>query len=247
MTTRFISDLHLSEARPDITRLFFDFLQTEARQSDALYILGDLFDAWIGDDDETPFHLSVMHALHQLTSAGVPVFFIAGNRDFLIGQRFSRKTRVQILPEPSVADLYGTPTLLMHGDTLCTLDTGYQRFRKLIRTPWLLSLLTRLPLSWRRAIAGALRKRSKTHKTPDAEQLRRMDVTDQAVVTAMKQAGVTRLIHGHTHRPGVHQHTLGHTRVAERIVLGDWYEQGSILDISQTGYTLRSESLPVNG
>lgn len=246
MTTRFISDLHLSENRPDITRLFFKFLQTEARHSDALYILGDLFDAWIGDDDETPFHLSVMNELRQLTNSGVPVFFIAGNRDFLIGQRFSKKTGVQLLKEPSTVDLYGTPTLIMHGDTLCTLDTGYQRFRKWIRMPWLLGILTRLPLSWRRSIASSLRQRSKTQTTPDENRLRIMDATDQGVVDALKQAGVSRLIHGHTHRPGIHQHTVGHTRTAERIVLGDWYEQGSILDVTPNGFNLRSEALPAD-
>lgn len=246
MTTLFISDLHLSEQRPDITALFQAFLHTEARQSDALYILGDLFDAWIGDDDLTPFHLDVIQSLRQLTDAGVPVYFIAGNRDFVIGKRFAAMTGVQILAESVVVDLYGTPTLLMHGDTLCTRDVSYLRFRKIIRNPVLLALLTRLPLSWRRGIAARLRGTSKTKQPLNAEQLEKMDATEEGVQAALAKQPARRIIHGHTHRPGVHPHHVSGlgARPVERIVLGDWYEQGSVLSVDATGFNLQSRPLP---
>lgn len=240
MKTVFISDLHLSAERPDITALFLRFLQGEARHCDALYILGDLFDAWIGDDDRTPFHRQVTDALQQLTSAGVPVYFIAGNRDFLIGQGFANQTGITLLPESCVIDLYGTPTLIMHGDTLCTLDTGYLRFRRIIRNPLLLSILTRLPLSWRRALAGKLRAESKSQQPLTEAQLARMDATEEGVQEALQSAGVTRLIHGHTHKPAVHQHLLPNGETATRIVLGDWYEQGSVLSVDAEGFELRT-------
>jgi UDP-2,3-diacylglucosamine hydrolase len=246
MTTRFISDLHLSATRPDITELFEHFLQHEARQSDALYILGDLFDAWIGDDDLTPFHVQVMDALRDFTSQGIPTYFIAGNRDFLIGTRFARYTGVTLLPETCVVDLYGTPTLLMHGDTLCTLDTGYLRFRKIIRQPWLIKVLTALPLSWRRGIANRLRRSSKSQQPLTADQLATMDAQPEAVRDAMQTHQVSRLIHGHTHRPGVHQHALHDGSTGERIVLGDWYEQGSILDVDAHSYNLREAPLSLS-
>ena|SRR5690554_1541152 len=241
MITRFISDLHLSENRPDITGLFVQFLRSEARESDALYILGDLFDYWIGDDDNTPFHRHIMHELKQLTSNGVPCYFIAGNRDFLIGERFAEETGVTLLTEPFIADLYGVPTLLMHGDSLCTEDTGYQRFRRLIRNPKLLRFLTKLPLPWRRKIAHKLRSNSKSSKPLTQAQLARMDATDEAVQEAFETAQVERMIHGHTHKPNVHEHSLENGAIGTRIVLGDWYEQGSILELSADTFMLRSE------
>lgn len=244
MTTRFISDLHLSVERPDITALFKRFLEQEARSSDALYILGDLFDAWIGDDDVTPFHQEVITALRELTSHGVPVYFIAGNRDFLIGRRFAEQTGVTLLPESKVIDLYGVPTLIMHGDTLCTLDKGYLRFRRIIRNRFLLGFLTRLPLQWRRTIARKLRSGSKSQQPLSQSQLSIMDATTEGVHAALVEHQVTRLIHGHTHRPGVHQHPVPGLGAVERIVLGDWYEQGSILDVTPTDFDLRSQSLP---
>lgn len=241
MTTLFISDLHLSAERPDITALFERFLQTEARQCDALYILGDLFDAWIGDDDLTPFHCQVIDALAALSAAGVMTYFIAGNRDFLIGKRFAQMTGVTLLPETHVIDLYGVPTLILHGDTLCTLDTDYLRFRKVIRNPFLLSVLTRLPLTWRRALAGRLRSSSKSQQTLTAVQLRCMDVTEEGVQQVLANYPVKRIIHGHTHRPNrhLHHHTV-HGNV-ERIVLGDWYEQGSVLRVTPEHTVLHND------
>lgn len=243
MITHFISDLHLSEKRPDITELFIRFLRDEAKESDALYILGDLFDAWIGDDDQTDFHQQVIRALAELTQSGTPVYFIHGNRDFLIGQRFARETGVRLLAEEAVIDLYGQPTLLMHGDTLCTLDTGYQKFRRIIRNPLLLAVLTRLPLRLRRFISNKLRANSNSQRQLTKDELKRMDATDEAVVEAMSRHQVGRLIHGHTHMPDVHQHQLPDGTLGERIVLGDWYEHGSILEVTAETYLLRSESI----
>lgn len=242
MTTYFVSDLHLSNERPDITGLFEQFLQDEAYHADALYILGDLFDAWIGDDDQTPFHQRVIAALASLTASGVPVYFIHGNRDFLIGERFAAETGVILLPEESCVDLYGTPTLIMHGDTLCTLDTGYLRFRKVIRNPLLLGLLSHLPLGFRRYIAKRLRAESKSQKVLSEADLKRMDATEEAILDALDRHKVHRLIHGHTHRPQVHQHTLPSGDMAERIVLGDWYEHGSVLEVSAKGFHLRQKT-----
>lgn len=244
MSTLFISDLHLSAERPDITALFKTFLQQQARHCDALYILGDLFDAWIGDDDLNEFHRDVICSLKSLTAHGTPVYFIAGNRDFLIGKRFAQMTGLTLLDETHVVELYGIPTLLMHGDTLCTLDTGYLKFRKVIRNPLLLAVLTRLPLRWRRAIAHKLRSGSKSQQPLTDEQLARMDATEEGVAQAVHKHPVPRIIHGHTHQPAVHQHDLGELGQVERIVLGDWYEQGSILEVSATGFELHSQPLP---
>lgn len=241
MITYFVSDLHLNNERPDITGLFEQFLQNEARNADALYILGDLFDAWIGDDDQTAFHRRVITALAKVTASGVPVYFIHGNRDFLIGERFAAETGVILLPEEARIDLYGTPTLIMHGDTLCTLDTGYLRFRKIIRNPLLLRFLSWLPLGFRRYIATRLRAGSKSQKELSEADLTRMDATDEAVEEALSRHQVTRLIHGHTHRPHVHQHQLPSGKTAERIVLGDWYEHGSVLEVHAEGFKLRQE------
>lgn len=246
MITRLISDLHLSEDRPDITGLFVHFLRTEARESDALYILGDLFDYWIGDDDQTNFHRHIMDELQAFTATGVPCYFIAGNRDFLIGKRFAEETGVTLLPEHYVAELYGIPTLLLHGDTLCTDDVGYQKFRKIIRNPFLLGIAKRLPLSWRRGLAHKLRSGSKSNQPLTEEQLQRMDTTETAVQQAFAKFKVERIIHGHTHKPNIHEHSLPQGTCGTRIVLGDWYEQGSILEVTADTFILRHEPLASN-
>ncbi|MDX1705843.1 UDP-2,3-diacylglucosamine diphosphatase [Pseudidiomarina sp.] len=243
MTSWFISDLHLSPARPDITRLFLEFLQEQAVHADALYILGDLFDAWIGDDDTSDFAAALQGALRQVTQQGVPVYFIAGNRDFLVGPRFARMTGVRLLNEPAVIDLYGTPTLLLHGDSLCTADRSYQRFRRIIRQPWLVKILLALPLSMRMRIANKLRASSATQQPLSAEQLAIMDVTDTAVIDLFVRYDVGQMIHGHTHRPAIHEHQLPDGNTAERIVLGDWYEQGSLLRVTRTERQLISQPL----
>ncbi|OZB06231.1 MAG: UDP-2,3-diacylglucosamine diphosphatase [Idiomarina sp. 34-48-12] len=238
MTTWFISDLHLSPARPDITGLFQRFLQEQAVHADALYILGDLFDAWIGDDDTSDFVAAVQAALRQLTDSGTPVYFIAGNRDFLIGQRFAQITGITLLDEPSIVDLYGVPTLILHGDTLCTDDVSYQRFRKVIRNRWVQKLLLALPLRLRMRIANKLRASSKTQQPLSEQQLKIMDANEHAVREQFIEHDVQRMIHGHTHRPAIHQHRLPNGEIAERIVLGDWYTQGSFLKVTATEHEL---------
>ena len=243
MTTRFISDLHLSEERPDITALFVEFLRTEARKSDALYILGDLVEYWIGDDDQTDFHRLIQTELKAFTATGIPCYFIHGNRDFLIGQQFAENTGIVILSEPATIDLYGRRVVILHGDTLCTDDVGYQRFRKVIRNPMLLALARTLPLSWRRWLAHKLRDSSSGNQQLTAEQLQKYDAKNPAVEQLLANSGADLMIHGHTHQPDIHQHTVN-GRTCQRIVLGDWYEQGSILDIDGKHYELRSQALP---
>ncbi len=233
----FISDLHLDPERPDITRLFMDFLATEAVTASALYILGDLFEAWIGDDDPTPHHAEVQDALAQLAQRCVPAFFMHGNRDFLVGEEFAARTGMKLLTDPTVISLYGQPTLLMHGDTLCTDDVDYQEFRSMVRNPeWQRQFLSQ-PLEARQAFAAKARAESKASQSGKAMDI--MDANQQAVEAVMREHGVRRLIHGHTHRPGVHTFSLeGET--CQRIVLGDWYTQGSVLTASHEGLSLRS-------
>lgn len=239
MTTLFISDLHLSPARPDITALFLRFLDAEASTADALYILGDLFDVWLGDDDDSAFAATIKVGLKQLVKRGVPVYFMAGNRDFLIGARFASETGVTLLDEGSCISLYGSRTLLLHGDTLCTLDTGYQRFRKIIRAPLVMRLLQWLPLSWRMRIARRLRGASSTHQARTPAQLQPLDATHSAVQQVFAQTNAQQIIHGHTHQPALH--VYGHGQ--RRWVMGDWYEQGSVLRITPTHWQLETRSL----
>lgn len=223
--TYFISDLHLSADRKDINDCLFRFLQTEAGNADALYILGDLFEVWIGDDDITPFSESIAKAL-KIVSLTVPIYFIHGNRDFAIRQSYARRAGMIILPEQHVIDLYGRKALLMHGDELCTRDIEYQKFRKKSRGWWWPRLMLLLPLKTRKRLAINGRQTSiKSQKQLTAEI---MDVTQSEVAKAMQQHDVDLLIHGHTHRPKVHQFTLD-DKSMKRIVLGDWYDQGSIL------------------
>ncbi|RXJ74829.1 UDP-2,3-diacylglucosamine diphosphatase [Veronia nyctiphanis] len=226
MTTLFISDLHLSTEHPEITQCFLTFLKEEALYADALYILGDLFESWIGDDDITPLHEDVKKGLKTLTEKGVPVYFIHGNRDFLIGKRFVRETGVKLLPEHYVVDLYGKPVLLMHGDTLCTQDLAYQQYRQKVHNSVIQWLYLRLPLRIRRKIGERLRAGSKSHNAEKSEMI--MDVEQKTVMNVMAEENVDLLIHGHTHRPNIHQ-LIVDKKPAQRIVLGDWYEQGSVL------------------
>ncbi|GAB6262100.1 UDP-2,3-diacylglucosamine diphosphatase [Photobacterium sp. R1] len=241
MTTCFIADLHLSADRPDITDCFLRFMSEEATQCEALYVLGDLFEMWIGDDDDNTFHRQIKGAFKALTESGVPCYFIHGNRDFLIGSQFSRETGVTLLPEHTVIDLYGTPTLILHGDTLCTLDENYQRYRKKVHNPFIQWLFLRLPLSWRQSIGRKMRSNSSQTNQMKANSI--MDVTPQAVIDLMKEKKVTRMIHGHTHRPAVHQINRDDLQ-ATRTVLGDWYDQGSVLRCSPMGCQLETRQFP---
>jgi UDP-2,3-diacylglucosamine hydrolase len=239
--TLFISDLHLDPERPEVTGLFLDYLEKLAGHADALYILGDLFEAWIGDDDDSPLGLSVSKAIRQCTAGGTPVYLMHGNRDFLLGEVFARQSGCTLLDDPAVIDLYGTRTLLMHGDTLCTDDTAYIKFRSQVRNPaWQTALLAR-PLEERRARAHEMRAASRQQNSDKPEAI--MDVNDLAVSSVMTEHGALRLIHGHTHRPAIHALQVS-GRPAQRMVLGDWYEQGSVLECSAQVCKLRTLALP---
>jgi UDP-2,3-diacylglucosamine hydrolase len=221
----FISDLHLNAARPDITALFQRFLKERAVGSEGLYILGDLFEAWIGDDLVPPEYGPVIAALRELTAAGTPVFVQHGNRDFLLGQDFAAQSGCRLLPDAQVVDVAGGRTLLLHGDTLCTDDHEYQAMRAQLRHPAFIAAFLAKPPAERVAFAKSLREKSQTETSRKSEYI--MDVNAEAVADAAREHKVIRIIHGHTHRPGVHTHTLdGHG--VERIVLGDWGEKGSV-------------------
>ena len=230
--TLFIADLHLCQEEPAITAGFLHFLQREAPHCDALYILGDLFEAWIGDDDTNPLHQKIANALRALP---VPVYFIHGNRDFLIGRRFARDSGMTLLPEEQVLELYGHRLLIMHGDTLCTDDQGYQRFRAKVHQRWIQTLFLALPLFIRKRIATRMRADSK--QANQHKSLTIMDVNQQAVEAAMQRQQVRLLIHGHTHRPAIHALTL-QGKAAERAVLGAWHSEGSMIQLDASGIQL---------
>jgi len=243
-TTLFISDLHLDPDRPEITRRFRQFLQDEARTAQALYILGDLFETWIGDDDDAPLVQEIAASLRAVHEAGVPVFFIHGNRDFLLGHDYAARAGMRLLTDPAVIMLYGEPVLLMHGDTLCTDDVTYQEFRAQSRTPGWREAMLAQPLAARRMLAGQARDASKTHqkalKTENRAQFETItDVAQRTVESTFIRYGIKTLIHGHTHRPAVHTVMADDTQCT-RIVLGDWYEQGSVLRVDMDGYQLQA-------
>ena len=219
MTTLFISDLHLEESRPDITRAFLSFLEQQAAGVESLYILGDFFEAWIGDDERTPLQEQVAGALRQLSDSGTRLFLMHGNRDFLIGDDFCARAGATLLDDPTVIDLYGTPTLLMHGDSLCTADVEYQKFRANMRNPQWQQMILQRPLKDRQQMARQLREISMAKNQGKEEFI--MDVTPEEVVKDMERHQVQRLIHGHTQRPAVHELTAN-GQPARRIVLGDW-------------------------
>jgi UDP-2,3-diacylglucosamine hydrolase len=218
MTAYFISDLHLSEETPQIYEAFKDFL-TRLQAGDDLYILGDFFDAWIGDDEDAPFALEVKETLRRLTQRGVTGYMLPGNRDFLLGETFCRETGLTLLPEEHVITLNGERVLLMHGDSLCTDDTEYMKFRQMVRNPAWQAQVLALPLAQRRAMAAQLRQQSKSLNAMKAEDI--MDVNQSAVEARMEYWGVNKLVHGHTHRPRQHTFKIAGA-TAERWVLGDW-------------------------
>ena len=227
-----ISDLHLEEQRPDITRAFLHFLQTRARQAEALYILGDFFEVWVGDDGMSPFQHDIARALRELSDAGTRIFLMHGNRDFLIGRAFCREAGCTLLKDPSIVRLNGEPVLLMHGDSLCTLDVGYMKLRRLLRNPLSLFILRHLPLTTRRKLARKLRSESRAQTRMKAREI--IDVTPDEVPRIMAEHGVRTLIHGHTHRPAEHALEVN-GQSARRIVLGDWDSQGWALQIDEQG------------
>ncbi|WP_312146585.1 MULTISPECIES: UDP-2,3-diacylglucosamine diphosphatase [Stutzerimonas stutzeri subgroup] len=228
-----ISDLHLEEERPDITRAFLHFLATRACQAEALYILGDFFEVWIGDDAMTPFQQSIADALRALSERGTRIYLMHGNRDFMLGKGFCRAAGCTLLGDPSVVELGGERVLLMHGDSLCTRDEGYMRLRRLLRNPLSLFILRHLPLSTRRKLARKLRNESRAQTRMKASDI--IDVTPELIPRVLAEHGVRTLIHGHTHRPATHELEVD-GRPARRIVLGDWDQQGWALQVDESGF-----------
>lgn len=232
MSVLFISDLHLEAERPDITRAFLHFLTNRAQKAEALYILGDFFEAWIGDDGMDDFQHSIARALRRQADSGTRIYLMHGNRDFLIGKAFCREAGCTLLRDPSLVELGGEKVLLMHGDSLCTLDLAYMKLRRWLRNPLTLFILRTLPLATRRKLARKLRKESRAQTRMKASDI--VDVTPAEVERIMRDKGVRILIHGHTHRPAVHELDIdGHP--ARRIVLGDWDRQGWALEADSHG------------
>jgi UDP-2,3-diacylglucosamine hydrolase len=236
MARLFVSDVHLDAGRTAATGQFLEFLATEARGAQALYILGDLFEAWVGDDDREPANEQVCRALRALVASGVACFALHGNRDFLLGAGFCERSGCRLLPDPVIAQLEGERLLLTHGDALCTGDHAYQELRSVVRSPAWQRRFLALPRSSRELLADEARAGSRRHTARTVPYI--MDVNPAAVAAAFRAARVRRMIHGHTHRPGVHDGTLDGAPV-QRIVLGAWYEQGSYLRFERGSYQLR--------
>ena len=232
MTTLFVSDLHLEAGRPEIGDQFLAFLAGEASRADALYILGDLFEVWVGDDDPNTHYAVIKQALRELVDNGVTTYFMHGNRDFMIGDVFARETGVRILSDPYPVDFYGDKVLLSHGDALCIDDVQYQNARRITRDPEWQAMMLAKPLAERLTIAKHLRAESIAHGATIDQSI--TDVNQDEVLRVVRDHGVDVLLHGHTHRPAVHAIDLG-DRVAKRIVLGDWYEQGIVVRWDESG------------
>ena len=231
--TLFISDLHLAPERPGLVEAFHALMHGPARGAAALYAIGDLFDAWLGDDRvKEPLAAGVAAAFAGLAASGTPVYLQRGNRDFLLGERFATACGATLLPDAVVHDLHGTPTLIMHGDQLCTDDVEYQRFRAYWQDPVHRRRLLALPYVVRRGIAALFRAGSRRATAGKSEVI--MDVNADAVAAALREHRVTRLIHGHTHRPARHEHLVD-GRSCERYVLADWYDAGSYLRVDASG------------
>ncbi len=239
MSTLFISDLHLSSERENITALFIKFLDQRASQADALYILGDLFEVWPGDDMIQPDYQSSIVKMKQLADNGLPLYVMQGNRDFLMADKFAEVSGASLIEDPAIIDLYGVPTLLMHGDTLCTDDVDYQKFRIMVRDPLWKKEFFAKPDEERLAMTTKYRKISKDETAKKSMEI--MDVNQQAVENIMQEKNINQLIHGHTHRPAIHDFNVN-GQAKKRIVLGDWFKHGSVLVCDEKGCQL--ESLP---
>lgn len=225
-----MSDLHLDPAHPKSLAFFLKFLQTQQQSMTALYILGDFFEVWVGDDAITTWHQPIIRALRELTQQGIPVFFMPGNRDFFVGKKFLEQTGMQLLPDPYFCEMNGVQTLLMHGDLLCTDDHRYQRFRRFIRRPWMKKCFLSLPLAWRTRLADKARNKSQRHTRTVTPEI--MDINRDTVNRYITQFNVQRLIHGHTHRPIIENVTTRALHPYQRVVLGDWYKSASILSLA---------------
>jgi len=237
VTTLFISDLHIDASNPAITRQFLNLLSNEAREAEALYILGDLFESWVGDDAPDSDQAAAITGLKSLTSGGVPCFVMHGNRDFLLGSRFCAMTGARLLPDPLIVTLYGERILAMHGDALCTDDRAYQRLRATVRDAGWQRRFLALSIAARRALADAARAGSQAHTA--AQEYAITDVNPTSVAAVLRAAGVSILLHGHTHRPAIHPLSVD-GRACTRIVLGDWHARGSVLRWDRGGPELVS-------
>jgi len=235
--TYFIADLHLTENRPDISAAFFKFLESNIlnQNVDALYILGDFFEVWVGDDYVTELARNVATQLKAVSDSGIPVYFIHGNRDFILREQYAELAGMTLLDEQTVIDLYGTPTVILHGDEMCTQDVEYQKFRKKSRGWWWPKLMLAMPLWYRKKIARNAREKSKLSQADKPIEI--LDVVDNAVLETFDKHNVKNMIHGHTHRPKVHTYSLN-GQTLTRTVLGDWYEQGSYLVVTPNGQQL---------
>lgn len=237
MSHLFVSDLHLDAAAPEAGDQFIAWLRGAARTATALYILGDLFESWVGDDDDDPERARICAALHAYTSAGVPCFVMRGNRDFLLGARFAERTGCRLLADPVLTEIHGVRTLLSHGDLFCTDDVKYQQLRTIVRDPAWQARLLALSLADRKLLAGEARAGSRAHTSRAMPEI--MDANPAAIDLAARRFAVDVVIHGHTHRPGVHESSVdGRTRT--RIVLGAWHVEGSVLEWSATQRELRT-------
>ncbi|MDP8101881.1 UDP-2,3-diacylglucosamine diphosphatase [Phocoenobacter atlanticus] len=233
----FISDLHLSESQPEITQHFLQFLEKKAPLAKALYILGDLFDFWIGDDEQSELITTITQALNNLAQQGTKSYFICGNRDFLIGKDFAKKSKITLLPDYQLIDLFGKKTLLCHGDTLCIDDINYQKFRKTVHRKWIQKLFLYLPLGLRINIANKIRNKSRLDKQSKAYEI--MDVNTPFTTKIVQKYQAEWLIHGHTHKQDIHYCKFSNKsdRLFTRIVLGDWHKDRiSILKVDKTGF-----------
>jgi len=243
MPTLFISDLHLSEKTPTLAHHFVKLLSDQAKQCESVYILGDLFEVWLGDDAITAQHQAILAAIQQLTDNGSSVYFMHGNRDFLIGERFAALTGCQLLAETSVIDLYGVATLLIHGDQLCTDDLDYQAFRQQVRNPLWQTQFLKKTIEERIHLAQAARAESHKETSQKSDDI--MDANHDAIINAFKTHHVNQLIHGHTHRPNVHYYDINGKKTM-RIVLGDWRSQASTLLVEPHHFTLNDERVQIN-
>lgn len=240
MHTFIISDLHLHPSRPEITQAFFDFIKDLPPSVNALYILGDFFDAWIGDDEDSPFSAEIAHAIFKLTEKGIAVYFTHGNRDFLLGEVYANKAGMTLLPAISTLETKNKKIILLHGDELCTRDHEYMALRAQMRNPAWQAQILQQPLAARRMLAQQLREKSATMSSLKAQDI--MDVTDSEVENLLIAHNADIMIHGHTHRPNRHKIVINEKH-CERIVLGDWHDLAWCIEITDDSVELRSWSI----